>query len=151
MSINCKKAKGRFVCALMAMLVSGVGLSRLNAQGATATLLGTVTDSTGAAVPGASVQAKNIGTGAIQNAISDNAGRFSVPDLGVGSYEVQASKTGFATVVHSGITLTVGAQSVVDFALTVGQQTQTITVQGEVSQVETTNATVGTFVSGQQI
>ena len=154
MSNNLKTANVRLAGVLATLLViaiSEVGVTRLHAQGASATLLGTVTDATGAAVPGASVQAKNTGTGATQTATSDTAGRFNIPDLGIGSYVVQASKAGFATVVHSGITLTVGAQSVVDFALTVGQQTQTITVQGEVSQVETTNATVGTFVSGQQI
>jgi hypothetical protein len=151
MLINLKSRFIRVAVTMFVIAVSGVGIARLNAQGATASLQGTVTDASGAAVPGASVQVKNTGTGAVQTVASDTAGRFNVPDLIPGSYEVQASKTGFATVVHSGITLTVGAQSVVDFSLPVGQQTQTVTVQGEVSQVETTNAAVGTFVSGQQI
>ena len=50
---------------------------------------------------------------------------------------------GFSTVVHRGITLTVGAQVVVDFSLPVGQQTQTVTVEGEAVAVNTTNAAVG--------
>src|SRR5712691_3049127 len=141
-----------WIAVVMFMIaVSGVGIARLHAQGASASLQGTVTDASGAAVPGASVQAKNTGTGATQTATSDNAGRFNIPDLGVGSYEVQASKTGFSTVVHTGITLTVGTQSVVDFSLPVGQQQQTVTVQGEVSQVETTNATVGTLTDQKQM
>src|SRR5258708_5820755 len=78
-------------------------------------------------------------------------GRYRVPDLGVGQYEVQASKTGFSTAVHKGITLTVGGQSVVDFALPVGQQQQTVTVEGQVSQVETTTAAITTFTSEQQM
>jgi Carboxypeptidase regulatory-like domain len=139
------------LCLFSACLVSLVGVSRLSAQGATATIQGTVTDMSGAAIPGASVQVRNTGTGVAETTATDSAGRFRVPDLGVGSYEVQASQAGFSTVVHRGITLTVGAQSVVDFALPVGQQQQTVTVEGEVSQVETTNATVGALVTQQQM
>ncbi len=138
------------VCLAMLML-AGIGLPRLDAQGATAAIQGTVTDMSGAAIPEASVQVRNVGTGTSQSTVSDAQGRFNVPDLVVGGYEVQASKAGFATLVHKGITLTVGAQSVVDFALPVGQQQQTVTVEGEVSQVETTNASVGTSVTTQQM
>ena len=117
---------------LIAMLtVLGVGAGRAWAQGATATILGTVTDMSGAAVPDAMVQVKNTGTGATQSVAADAQGRFRVPDLGIGDYEVQAAKTGFSTMVHKGITLAVGAQTVVDFALPVGQQQQTVTVEGE--------------------
>src|SRR4029077_2353644 len=94
---------------------------------------------------------KNTGTGATQTVSTDAAGRFNVPDLAVGSYDVQATKTGFSTVVHRGVTLTVGAQAVVDFSLPVGQQTQTVTVESEVTQVETTNATVGTLTDQKQM
>ena len=54
-------------------------------------------------------------------------------------------------MVHRGITLTVGTKSVVDFSLPVGQQTQTVTVEGEVSQVETTNAAVSSLINGAQM
>jgi len=139
-----------FVC-LITTCIGFVGVPRLHGQGATATIQGTVTDMSGAAIGGASVEVRNTGTGLTQTTTSDSAGRFRVPDLGVGSYDVQASQTGFSSVVHRGITLTVGAQSVVDFALPVGQQQQTVTVEGEVSQVETTSATVGSLVTQQQM
>ena len=74
-----------------------------------------------------------------------------MPDLPVGSYEVQATMAGFQTLVRKGITITVGSQNVVDFGLQVGQQQQTITVEGEASQVETTNATVGTLTDQKQM
>jgi len=125
--------------------------SRLEAQAVTATILGTVTDMSGAALPDAAVQVKNVGTGLTQTANTDGAGRFRAPDLGLGDYEVQASKAGFQTVVHKGITLTVGSESVVDFSLAVGQQQQTITVQGQASQVETTSAAVGNVVESVQM
>ncbi len=136
---------------LAGLVFVGWGTGQLKAQGTTATILGTVTDSTGAAVPAAGVQVRNTGTGQTQTAQSDAQGRYNVPDLGVGNYEVQASKMGFSTLVHKGITLTVGGQLVVDFALQVGQQTQTVTVEGEITQVETTSSTVSSLVSQSQM
>src|SRR5579864_326867 len=124
---------------------------RLAAQGTTATILGTVTDSTGAAIPGAAIQVKNVGTGLTQSTQSDSQGRYRVQDLGVGDYEVQSSKQGFATVLRKGITLTVGSQGVVDFTLGVGQTQQTVTVEGQVTQVETTNSAVSSLVSQAQM
>ncbi len=151
MLTNLKIRRAILGAALGACLVSAAGWNRLFAQGTTATILGTVTDMSGAAVPGATVAVKNTGTGLSQTIATDPDGRYRVPDLGVGSYEVQASQSGFSTVVHRGITLTVGTQSVVDFSLPVGQQQQTITVEGQVSQVETTDATIGSLVTEQQM
>jgi hypothetical protein len=138
-------------CALAFFLMGDVGAIRLRGQAATASILGTVTDQSGAAIPGAVIQVKNTGTAAVQTTTSDAAGRFNAPNLAVGSYDIQAAKTGFSTVVHRGVTLTVGAQTVVDFPLPVGQQTQTIAVEGEVTQVETTNSAVGMLTDQKQM
>jgi hypothetical protein len=139
------------VYVICILLISLATLPRLVGQGATATIQGIVIDTSGAAIPAAAIQVKNAGTGAASNSQSDPQGRFNIADLAVGTYSVSASKTGFSTVVHEGVVLNVGAEAVVDFALAVGQQTQTITVQGEVSQVETTNATVGALVDQTQM
>src|SRR5258708_18790500 len=136
---------GRLVGLLIA-LVAGAGIVRLNAQGAGATILGTVTDMSGAAIPDAAVQVRSAGTGIAQSTTSHALGRFVVPDLGIGDYDVQATKMGFSTVVHKGITVNVRSPSLVDFSLPVGQQTQTVTVEGQVSQVEVTNASLGTLI-----
>src|SRR5713226_6158158 len=97
---NLQGVRAFAVAALVAILLAGFGaVTRLAAQGTTATILGTITDSTGASIPGTSVQVKNVGTGQVQSTQSDAAGRFNVPDVGVGNYEVQASKDGFSTVV----------------------------------------------------
>jgi hypothetical protein len=135
----------------MVILLGVAGSVRLQAQATTATVLGTVTDATGAAVPEAQIQVRNIGTGLIQNTVSDAQGRYTAANLGIGDYEVQASKIGFSTSVRRGITLTVGSQNVVDFTLQVGQQQQTITVEGEVTQVETTSAAVGALTDQRQM
>jgi len=105
------------ICAFIFTFM--LGSVRLNAQ-ATAGIVGTVTDMSGAAVAGATVQVKNIGTGVTQTTTTDAAGRFRAPDLVIGEYELQASNAGFQTMVHKGITLTVGSEPVVDFSLPVG-------------------------------
>jgi outer membrane receptor protein involved in Fe transport len=97
------------------------------------------------------VVVKNTGTSASETALSDGEGRYTVPDLPIGSYEVQASKTGFQTSVRTGITLTVGSAPVIDFQLTVGQASQTVTVSAEASQVETTNASMSALVNSTQM
>ena len=146
------RISARFVLALTLVTICGFRtLPRLAAQTATATILGSVTDMSGSAVPGAMVTVKNIATGSTESATSDAQGRYRVAELAVGDYQVEASKTGFAQVVHTGITLTVGAQAVVDLALPVGQQTQTVTVESQVSQVETTNGAVGSLTDPTQM
>src|SRR5579875_864311 len=139
----------------VAEIVLGLALvfaGRLDAQGVTsATMLGTVTDSAGAVVPNAVVQVKNVGTGQTQQVQTDAQGRYTVPDLPIGNYEAQVSAQGFRTTVRTGITLTVGAQAVVDFSLAIGQPQQTVTVEAEVSQVDTLSTAVSSHVEQQQI
>lgn len=119
--------------------------------GSSGSVLGTVTDSAGALVPRANVQVKNTGTGQTQQATTDAQGRYVVADLPIGEYEASATAQGFQTTVKRGITLTVGAQSVVDFSLQVGQTQQTITVDAQVSQVDTVSTAVASFVEQKQI
>jgi hypothetical protein len=146
-----KKLDVPITMAVLLTAMLGASAGRLNAQAGTASIQGTVTDTSGAAVPETTLQVKNVNTGAAQAVTSNAQGRFVAADLGVGSYEVQAAKMGFQTVVRKGITLTVGAQSVVDFSLPVGQQQQTVTVEGQASQVDTTNSTVGTLTEQEQM
>ena len=143
--------KNLLFAALSAGLLFGVvGLTSLDAQ-VTASIVGTVTDATGAVIAEASVQVRNTGTGITQTAVSDGQGRYRVPDLQIGEYEVQAAKAGFQTVVRRGIALTVGSQPVVDFSLPVGQAQQTVTVESEVSQVQTQSTDVGALVESKQV
>jgi hypothetical protein len=102
-------------------------------------------------VPAVEVQVKNNATGGGQTTASDEQGRYTLADLPVGDYDIHVSKTGFSNMVRTGVTLTVGAQSVVDFSLQVGQQLETITVQAEASLVDTSNSTVGTLTDEKQM
>jgi len=140
------------LCMLGAVLVMNpASVTHLWGQTGTASVLGTVTDSTGAAIPGANVQAKNTGTGSVQTTASDSQGRFRIPELGIGTYGIQATKMGFSTVVHDQVTLNVGSEVVVDITMPVGQQNQTVTVEGQVSQVETTSSAVATLTDQRQM
>jgi hypothetical protein len=129
--------------ALIALLIAAPAFS----QTTTAVILGTVTDASGAAAPNASVQITNQGTGRVQATTTDNQGRYNVPDLPVGVYDVQATSTGFQTTIKKGVTLTVGGQAVVDFTLQVGQSQESVTVEANATQVETTTSDLGTLIS----
>ena len=118
MSLNSYFNSGAARVAVMLFALLGGWSGVLHAQGAgNASVLGTVTDSAGALVPGASVQVKNIATGRVQQVPTDEQGRYTIADLPIGEYEAQASLAGFQTTVRRGITLTVGAQAIVDFSL----------------------------------
>jgi len=120
-------------------------------QAATAAVTGRVMDSSGAAVPGAVLTVKNTATSATQTVNTDEQGRYTVPDLPIGPYEVTVSKTGFQNAVRTGLTLDVGSAPVLDFQLKVGQATETVNVSAEASQVETTTAAVSSLVNSTQM
>ncbi|MBI3894920.1 MAG: TonB-dependent receptor, partial [Acidobacteria bacterium] len=121
------------------------------AQVTTGTVSGTVSDSTGAVIPGANVTLRNVETGITRTTMTDAAGRYRVPQLGLGSYEVTAEAAGFQTSVRTGITLTVGREATVDFSMQIGAVAERITVTGEAPLIETTSATVASLVSEREV
>ena len=121
-------------------------LSFVLAQVTTGTISGAVTDSTGAVLPGATINLKSVEKGFSRTVTTDEGGRYRAPELALGSYEITAEVAGFQTVIRSGITLTVGREAVVDFTLQVGTVADKITVTGEAPLVQTANATVAALV-----
>jgi hypothetical protein len=140
-----------FFCVLGGILLLSVGVRRLGAQAVTGSISGTVTDASGAVVAGANVEVKDVATGVAQTTVTSDLGRFNVPDLKVSTYEVTASKAGFQTVIHKGVTISVGSQPVVDFTLPVGQSQQIVTVESTVSQVETESTAISSLVNQSQM
>lgn len=124
--------------------------TRLNAQ-TTGSISGTVTDTSGSAMPGAAIQVTNTGTGIAQTTRSDAQGRYRVLDLTVGSYNVQASQSGFSTSVRTEVKLDVGSVLVVDFEMQVGQQATTVSVESQVSQVDTQTTAVSVLVESKEL
>ena len=108
------------------------------------TILGTVTDSSGAAVAGATVTIKNVETGLVRTTVSTGDGTYNVPELPIGTYTVTIDKSGFQTAVTTGVTVDVSSERRVDAALKPGQMNQTVEVSGEtLPVVETTSDTLG--------
>ena len=132
-----------WLCLFLSLVLGFIASRPLSAQVSGATLSGLVTDPSGAAVPGASLSINNTATGETRTVITDAGGLYSAPNLLPGKYDVKASAAGFATEMLSGITLTVGAQMMLNINVKVGQISQTVEVTAAAPQVELTNATIG--------
>jgi outer membrane receptor protein involved in Fe transport len=117
----------------------------------TATLSGTVTDSSGAVIPEAQATVVNTETGAQRVVVSDPQGRFTVPQLQPGKYQVTISKEGFETLIRSGITLTVGQDASLPLQLTVGSVNQQVTITAEAPLVDTSASAVTGVVNEERI
>jgi Carboxypeptidase regulatory-like domain/TonB dependent receptor len=119
------------------------------AQLPTGAILGSVKDTTGASVPGATVTIRNIDTSISRTVTSAQDGTFNVPGLSTGHYEVKAEHEGFKTENRTGITLNVTDQALINFVLEVGSTTQEVVVSGEAPIVNTQDATLGGLVNEQ--
>lgn len=108
-----------------------------------ATLTGTVTDPSGAAIPGATVKATDTATNTASETKTTTDGVYTIPYLNPGVYNVEVSAGGFQTLKRDAITLAVGQRLVVNLALTVGQATTEITVTGQQEVVESGDASRG--------
>ncbi len=138
--------------AVLIVLVALLCLTPVaTAQVITGTILGNVSDQSKAPLPGATITLKNLDTGQTRSLVTDQAGNYRAPGLGLGSYEVRAELSGFQPKVRTGIALTVGREAVVDFALGLASVTETIVVQGEASTVNTTESTVSYLVDEKKI
>ncbi len=118
---------------------------------ASASIKGSVTDSSGAAVPGATIMAKNVETGAIRSSVTDDAGRYLVLALHVGEYEVRVAKAGFRDAVRNGILLVVGQEASIDLQLQIGTITSELTVRSDAPMVSTSTKDISGLVGEQAI
>jgi hypothetical protein len=115
------------------------------------TILGVVSDESGARLPGVTVTITHLDTGIVRSVTTDEAGRYRAPALGLGNYEVKAELTGFRTALRSGIQLTVAAEVVVNLSLSVGVVSEQVNVTGEAPLVEITSATLSGLVDDKKI
>jgi hypothetical protein len=125
--------------------------SIMQGQYTTASLGGTVSDSTGAAVPEARVTVRNTDTGFALNTASDATGAYLFSRLPLGTYELRVERTGFSTHVQSGIRLTVDQMATQNVTLQVGQLTEQVTVQAQAELITTRTATAGQLVDERRI
>ena len=148
---TCAKRKPSCCRAWIALVLSTIISIRLSAQVVGATLSGTVADNSGAVVPNAQIVIKNLATGVTRNLTTDAAGFYTAPNLLPGNYEVATSAPGFATVVRTGITLTIGAQQVLNLTLRVGTVEQSIQVVGEAPAVQLASSSISAVVNSTTI
>src|SRR5713226_6923165 len=111
----------------------------LHAQTVGASLQGIVTDSTGAGLANANVVVISTATGGVWDLKTDASGRYRVPVLQPGEYEVHVSQTGFQPLTHRGIQLTVGQNAVIDVRLELGRIAEEMTVTGAAPMINTTS------------
>lgn len=139
-------------CGSAALLVSLLlGSVSLCAQETAATLVGSVTDSSGAVVADVLIRARNLATNVTRETKSDSSGSYTLPFLPAGDYGVTASISGFQTQAVDRMTLQVQQTARMDFKLTIGSINEKITVAASAEILQTENATVGTVIDSAKI
>ena len=120
-------------------------------QGVTGSILGRVTDTTGAVIGGAMIQVQNAETGLSQTTQSDEQGRYLIRNLPPGAYDVTVTQSGFQTQVQRRIALTVASEVTVNAELAVGNVAERVEVTAAAPAIETTNATISGLVTQDQM
>ena len=133
------------VAVVLLLAVSAAG------QSTTGTITGTVSDVTGAVLPGVEVTVINVGTNLTRNLITNESGNYTAPQLPLGAYRVEALLPGFQTAVRSGITLNVDERARIDLVLQVGQVTEVVEVTAEAPLIQTEDSAVGMVIDRQKI
>ena len=120
-------------------------------QTTSTTILGTVTDSSGASVVGAKVSAKNIATNVLSTTLTTGSGDYTIPQVEVGDYTVSVETPGFKVATKTGVRLQIDEKVRVDFQLEVGSQTEIITVKAESTTLQTDEASIGGTVEQRRL
>jgi hypothetical protein len=136
---------------ILAVLTFLVCASPVRAAEVTASITGTVTDSTGAVIPSCSVTLTNTGTNVSRTIQAGGDGSYLFTLVPIGSYRVTVEQSGFRKYVHDGIVLNVNQNAKLDIVLQVGASSQVVEVTGDVSQVDTTSATLGSVETERRI
>ena len=135
-----------------ALILTAAGAIPASAQTFRGTILGTVTDTSGAAILHATVTARNMDTGVDRSTDTNGDGGYLIPELPIGTYRVTISLSGFQSVVTNGVVVDVAAQKRVDAVLKPGQINQQVIVEGEtLPLIETTNNTLGGILTQDNV
>src|SRR6266849_5376731 len=132
------------VCIALAVLLCSANVTM--GQEVTATITGTATDPSGAAIAGAKVTAKSVERGITYTAETNESGLYRISQLPVGSYELKVEKTGFASLAYPAFVVTLNQVARIDVTLKVGQVSQTIEVTSAVPVLKTESTQVDTII-----
>ncbi len=122
---------------------------RLAAQDVTASVVGVVTDPSGAAVPGATISITDVQRGITLTAVTNSKGAYTIPHLQVGTYKMSVKARGFAEAKQTPFTLVLNQVAREDFALKVGQTTQAVTVTAGAPVLQTQSPMLGTVINAR--
>src|SRR6266446_1194465 len=129
-----------------------LAVGTLVAQTFRGTILGTVTDASGALVAGANVKVRNVGTGQERTTTTSSDGSYAIPELPIGTYAVTISQSGFQTAVANNVEVSVAGERRVDAQLKTGDVAVKVEVAGDLlPQVETTSAQLGGTLTSDAI
>ncbi len=135
------------VASLFVILVA----QPMSAQESRATIIGRVTDASGAVIGGASVSFTNVGTGVVVKTVTNGEGNYFSSFLIPGTYRVTAEMPGFKNLVCSGITLSVNDRLELNLTLEVGSQAESVTVTADASLLDSANVAVGRVVTAEEV
>src|SRR6266508_3213835 len=134
------------VCLILAGSFAGLPCQTISTE-----ILGLVTDSSGAVLPGATVRAKRLATGDLRSTVTNETGNYVFPLLEIGEYEVTCTASGFKTEVRRGIVLQLQEKARLDFQMQVGEQVETIEIQAAAPLLKTEDATLGQVVESRRV
>ena len=143
-----KQSSRRFTLVALLLLTTGADAW---AQLATAQMNGRVTDESGALLPGVTIIAAQIDTGATRTVVTDDNGSYVLPNLPTGPYRLEAMLSGFRTYVQTGIVLQVAGAPVINIVLALGNLAETVTVDAAAPIVDVTSAGIGTVIENERI
>src|SRR5262245_1538052 len=140
------------IASMLALAVSLCLIpSRASAQAVTGTLLGNITDSSGAAVPGATITATETQTNVSRSTVSNEAGHYIFSSLLNGRYTVSAELQGFKKVVRQNVVLDVNTTIRIDMTLEVGAMTEQVTVAAETPVLQTDRTDTGRILESKMV
>src|SRR5918999_3542832 len=118
---------------------------------ATAQINGTVADTSGGVLPGATVTAIQTDTGFRRSVVTDADGSYTLPNLPIGPYRLEVALSGFRSFQQTGIVLQVNANPVINVTLPLGELTETVSVEASAPLVETRNMSIGEVIENERI
>ena len=143
--------QGKALLTVIVFVVAVLLVQPASAQVFYGSIVGAVTDPSGAAVPSASVNITNTNTGQTRETKTDSGGRYTLSDVQAGNYVIKITAPGFRPIERTGLAVTINTVTRVDAALEVGQVTEQLTVEASAVALQTDKADVHTEISEQAI
>lgn len=139
-----------FLILIVVCAISLLACPKANAQ-ALGGINGTVTDTTGASIAGASITATDVSTGVAAHAVTSSVGTYTIPGLNPGKYQVSVAAKGFKTGVHTGVTVDIAKISAVNVVLAPGATNQTVQVAASAVSLNTSQPEIGTTLEPELV